>query len=76
MATMTKNALSVNLGQRFHKCLKRTYSVDGKAAYTAVHGILSREPYVPEGTPSDAIVDEWRDRIPRDASGRLTDEPY
>jgi hypothetical protein len=24
----------------------------------------------------DAIVDEWRDRIPRDVSGRLTDEPH
>jgi hypothetical protein len=75
MPTMTKNALSMNFGRRFHKYLKRTYLIDGKTAYTAVHGILSHEPYVPEGTPLDAIIDEWQDRIPRDASGRLTDEP-
>jgi hypothetical protein len=76
MATMTKNALSMNFGRRFLKYLKRTYSIDGKAAYTAVHGILSHEPYVPKGTPLDAIVHEWRDRIPRDTSGRLTAEPH
>jgi len=49
MTTMTKNALSMNFGRRFHKHLKCTYSIDGKAAFTAVHGILSHEPYVPKG---------------------------
>jgi len=38
MATRTKNALSMNFGRRFHNYLKRTYSIDGKAAFTAVHG--------------------------------------
>jgi hypothetical protein len=47
-ATMTKNALSVNFGRRFHKNLKRTYSIDGKAAYIAVHGVLSLEPIRPK----------------------------
>jgi hypothetical protein len=32
MATMTKNALSMNFGRRFLKYLKRTYWIDGKAA--------------------------------------------
>jgi len=76
MATMTKKALSINFGRRFHKYLKRTYSIDGKAAYTAVHGILSHEPYVPKGTPLDVIIHEWQDRIPRDARERMTDEPH
>jgi hypothetical protein len=76
MATMTKNLLSMNFGRRFHKYLKRTYSIDGKATYTAVHEIMSHEPYFPKGAPLDAIVDEWRGRISRDASGRLTDEPH
>jgi hypothetical protein len=76
MATMTLNALFMSFGRRFHKNLKRTYSIVGKAGFTAVHGILSHEPYVPKGTPLDAIVHEWRDRIPRDASRRLTDEPH
>jgi hypothetical protein len=76
MATMTKNALSMNFGRCFHNYPKCMYSIDGKAACTAVHGTLSHEPYVPKGTPLDAIVHEWRDRIPRDVSGRLTDEPH
>lgn len=76
MATMTKNALTMNFGRRFHKFLKRTYSLDGTAVYRAVHRILSHESCVPEGAQLDAINDEWRDWIPRSTSRWLTNEPH
>jgi hypothetical protein len=74
VAKITMNALSMNFCWRFRKHRRHTYSIDGKAELTAVHGILSREPHVPKGALLDAIVDKWRDRIPPDARGRLTDE--
>ncbi|KAG1696158.1 hypothetical protein DVH05_018693 [Phytophthora capsici] len=76
MATMTKNALSMNFYRRFHKFLKRTYMIDGRKAYTLLQGILSHEDYVPQGTRFDSIVQEWREKIPRKGNGRLADDAH
>ncbi|POM66076.1 Hypothetical protein PHPALM_18120 [Phytophthora palmivora] len=76
MATVTKNALSMNFYRRFHKFLKRTYMIDGKKVYTLLKGILSHEPYVLQGNPFDSIIQEWREGIPRQANGRLTDDAH
>ncbi|ETP10022.1 hypothetical protein F441_14261 [Phytophthora nicotianae CJ01A1] len=76
MATMTKNALSMNFYRRFHKFLKRTYTIDGKQAYTLLKGILSHEEYVRTGTRFDEIVLEWRAKVPRKPNGYLADEAH
>ncbi|KAK1930498.1 hypothetical protein P3T76_014169 [Phytophthora citrophthora] len=73
---MTKNALSMNFYRRFHKFLKRTYMIDGRKVYTLLQAILSHEPYIPQGTLFDAIVQEWREKIPRKANGKLVDDAH